>query len=111
MITKERNRLKQIIRNQNIIKLKARAKRNLRVLERAKLASLGPAPKLLKGRRVKDRHVMQMALGSLSDRWVRIYNEAGYTEGDVQALVNSRPAVKAKLQALGMLVESEQVNG
>jgi hypothetical protein len=110
MTTAEESRLRQIIRKQNIIKLKARAKRNLRILERAKLASLGPAPKLLKGRRVKDRHVLQMVLGSLSDRWVKIYNEAGITAADVTALANSRPAVKAKLQALGV-VESEGQNG
>jgi hypothetical protein len=51
-----------------------------------------------------------MVLGSLSDRWVKIYNEAGITAADVTALVNSRPAVKAKLQALGV-VESEGQNG
>jgi hypothetical protein len=111
----EIRRIKAIIGKQNKIKEAARIKRNIRLLGlremRLSAEQAKRLPKLRKGRsRIKDRHLMQMVLGSLSDHWLEEYNARGITPADVDNMVKDRPAVLAKLKALGVAVE-ELPNG
>ena len=108
--------IKAIIGKQNKVKEAARIKRNIRLLGlremRLSAEEAKRLPKLHKGlSRIKDRHLMQMVLGSLSDRWVDVYNARGITPADVDNMVKDRPAVLEKLKASGVVVESEVQGG
>jgi len=104
-----KRQLKEIIRRQNEIKEKARVARNLRLLflaqkkDDAAKNKLREKPKRVI--RIRDRHLLQMIHGTLSERNEAHYRAIGITRADIEALVAKRPRLMEKLQFAGLTLE------
>jgi hypothetical protein len=101
--------LKEIIRRQNEIKEKARVRRNLRRMylaqkrdEAAKNKQQEKPKRLI---RIRDRHLLQMIHGTLSERNEAHYRAIGITQATIEALVAQRTRLMEKLQFAGLTLE------
>jgi hypothetical protein len=102
----EIKRAKAILAKQNAIKQKAADRRNLRILSQLDKSRGGPPPKLDRGVRIKDRHVLQILLGTLSERNLAYYNSVGVTRTLAEEIIAKRPALLAKYEAITLGMEA-----
>jgi hypothetical protein len=100
LTNKETKRLQEIIRKQDAIKHKALGRKNLRLLNKAAKKSGPPTPKLQAVLRIRDRNLLQIALGTLSDRNIERYNALGVTQDLAIKMIETRPNLKAKYEAI-----------
>lgn len=100
LTNREEKRLREIISKQNEVKKAALIRRNLRIMNKLAKKSGGPTPVLKRGVRIKDKHVLQILLGTLSDRNLARYNAQGVTREMAKEIIETRPALLAKYQAL-----------
>jgi hypothetical protein len=104
-----KRQLKEIIRRQNEIKEKARVKRNLRLMflaqKRDEAAKNKQQEKPKRVIRIRDRHLLQMIHGTLSERNEAHYRAIGVTQATIEALVAQRPRLMEKLQFAGLTLE------
>jgi len=95
----EKKRLKEIIRKQDEIKLKAQVRRNLRIWNKLEKKQQ-PRPQMITHvMRIKDRHLLQFLCGTLSERNHARY-AALYRREQVLQMVEERPLVKAKWESI-----------
>jgi hypothetical protein len=95
----EKKRLKEIIRKQDEIKLKAQVRRNLRIWNKLEKKQQ-PRPQMITHvMRIKDRHLLQFLCGTLSERNHARY-AAMYRKEQVLQMVEERPLVKAKWESI-----------
>jgi hypothetical protein len=95
----EKKRLKEIIRKQDEVKLKAQVRRNLRIWNKLERKQQ-PRPQMLTHvMRIKDRHLLQFLCGTLSERNHARY-AAMYRREQVLQMVEERPLVKAKWESI-----------
>lgn len=105
----QKRRLKQIIRRQNEIKEKARVKRNIRLMALAQRREEAERNKLnekLKHTiRIRDRHLIQLLRGTISDKALAKYTAMGLDANTLQALVDARPGLRERAQFAGLALE------
>jgi hypothetical protein len=95
----EKKRLKEIIRKQDEIKLKAQVRRNLRIWNKLEKKQQ-PRPQMITHvMRIKDRHLLQFLCGTLSERNHARY-AAMYRREMIEQMVEERPLVKAKWESI-----------
>jgi hypothetical protein len=95
----EKKRLKEIIRKQDEVKLKAQVRRNLRIWNKLEKKQQ-PRPQMITHvMRIKDRHLLQFLCGTLSERNHARY-AAMYRREQVLQMVEERPLVKAKWESI-----------
>jgi hypothetical protein len=95
----EKKRLKEIIRKQDEIKLKAQVRRNLRIWNKLEKKQQ-PRPQMITHvMRIKDRHLLQFLCGTLSERNHARY-AAMYRREMIEQMVEERPLVKAKWELI-----------
>jgi hypothetical protein len=104
ILNKKEDKLRQIIKAQNDVKAKCAVKtkdQSLRLKFRRDEADKNKRkPPLTKGFRIKDRHLLQIVLGTLNDRNLKRYNELGITEAMARAEIAKRPYLQAKLDTI-----------
>ena len=101
ILTKQEiKRLKAIIAKQNKVKLQATERSNQRTLYRLNKESSPKAPVLKRGVRIKDRHVLQILLGTLSDRNLDRYSKQGMTRDMAKEIIVTRPSLMAKYESI-----------
>ena len=95
----QKKRLKAIIAKQEEIKLKARVRRNLRIWNKLEKKQQ-PRPEMITHvMRIKDKHLLQLLCGTLSERNHARY-AAMYRREQVEQMVEERPLVKAKWEMI-----------
>jgi hypothetical protein len=96
----ETKRLKAIIVKQNKVKQKAAERSNQRTLYWLNKKSSPKTPEIKRGVRIKDKHVLQILLGSLSDRNLDRYSKQGMTRELAKEIIETRPSLMAKYEAI-----------
>ena len=100
MNKKEKNRLRDALIVQNQIKEAAvirRAEREFRLAEKKRRAA-DRQPRLRRGKRIRVRNLLQIAVGTLSDRNVERYNALGVAQGEVMRLIAANPRLAEKCE-------------
>jgi hypothetical protein len=101
ILTKQEiKRLKAIIAKQNKVKLQAAERSNQRILYRLNKESSPKTPVLKRGVRIKDRHVLQILLGTLNDRNLERYTKQGMTRDMAKEIIVTRPSLMAKYESI-----------
>lgn len=100
MTRQEKKRLQAIIAKQNKVKLQAAERSNQRTLYRLNKASSPKTPTLKRGVRIKDKHVLQILLGTLSDRNLDRYSKQGMTRELAKEIIETRPSLMAKYESI-----------
>ena len=95
----EKKRLKEIIRKQDEIKVKAQVRRNLRIWNKLEKKQQ-PRPQMLTHvMRIKDKHLLQFLCGTLSERNHARYASV-YRREQVLQMVEQKPDLKAKWESI-----------
>jgi hypothetical protein len=95
----EKKRLKEIIRKQDEIKLKAQVRRNLRIWNKLEKKQQ-PRPQMITHvMRIKDRHLLQFLCGTLSERNHARYASV-YRREMIEQLIEQKPELKAKWELI-----------
>jgi hypothetical protein len=95
----EKKRLKEIIRKQDEIKLKAQVRRNLRIWNKLEKKQQ-PRPQMITHvMRIKDRHLLQFLCGTLSERNHARYASV-YRREQVLQMIEQKPDLKAKWESI-----------
>jgi hypothetical protein len=96
----EIKRAKAILAKQNAIKQKAVDRRNLRILSQLDKSRGGKTPKLDRGLRIKNKHILQILLGTLSERNLARYMAQGVTRETAMEIIVTRPSLMAKYESI-----------
>lgn len=101
ILTKQEiKRLKAIIAKQNEVKLQAAERSNQRILYWLNKESSPRTPEIKRGVRIKDKHVLQILLGTLSDRNLERYSKQGMTRELAKEIIVTRPSLMAKYESI-----------